>query len=167
MNVQTKIDGTESEAAHERDFALWAVRQAELLRDGRFDALDIENLFDEVEDLGQARKYELKSRLETLIEHLLKLRHGVHPYPRNGWRKTILHARHEIDALLAESPSLRKYLHEYYDRAWSVGQNRALLGFWDHEPDRYKQYEAEMSETPIYSVEQVLAPGFFPQPEED
>ena len=163
MNIQVKIDGQDRKGAHDSDFALWALEQARLLREKRFDDLDIANLWDEVQDLGQARKYELKSRLETLIEHLLKLRYGTHSYPRSGWRKTVLNTRHEISDLLEESPSLHQYLPDFFERAWRVGQNRALLGFWDHEPDRYKEYEAEIPETPIYSIEQILDDDFFPE----
>ena len=163
MNIQTKIDGRSREEAHSSDFALWAIAQGRLLREGRFDELDIENLFDEVDDLGRARQYELRSRLKTLIEHMLKLRYGTHRYPRSGWRKTMLNARHQIDYLLDESPGLRRYLADFYEHAWSVGQNRALLGFWDHEPDRYREYEKEIPETPVYSLDQVLAHDFFLQ----
>jgi len=163
MNIQTRIDGQSREEAHSSDFALWAIAQGRLLREGRFDELDIENLFDEVDDLGQARRSELRSRLETLIEHMLKLNYGTHPYPRSGWRKTMLNARHEIDHLLDESPSLHRYLPDFYEQAWHVGQTRAVLSFWDHEPDRYEQYEKEIPETPIYSLDQVLAHDFFPQ----
>lgn len=164
MNIQVKIDEQEGEAAHDRDFALWALRQARLLEEGRFAQLDLANLVEEVEDLGKARKYELKNRLETLIEHLLKLQYGRISYPRRGWRKTILNSRHEIDALLEESPSLHRHFPEFYDRAWRVGQNRALLGFWDHEPDRYGEYEREIPESPTYSVDRALDVNFYPDP---
>ena len=41
---------------YDEDFYVWAMKQAELLRDKRFDELDLENLIEEVEDLGGALK---------------------------------------------------------------------------------------------------------------
>ncbi len=41
---------------YDEDFYVWARRQAELLRAGRYDELDLEHLIEEVEDLGGAAK---------------------------------------------------------------------------------------------------------------
>ena len=41
---------------YEEDFPLWAERQAALLRAGRFDELDLENLIEEVEDLSRRER---------------------------------------------------------------------------------------------------------------
>jgi Domain of unknown function DUF29 len=58
---------------YQDDFALWAERQAALLRAGRFDALDLESLIEEVEDLGRRERDMVESHIETILEHLLKL----------------------------------------------------------------------------------------------
>jgi uncharacterized protein with von Willebrand factor type A (vWA) domain len=57
---------TVSQPAHQHlydaDFALWMDEAVDLLRQGRFEALDLENLIQEVESLGRHDKQELQSR---------------------------------------------------------------------------------------------------------
>ena len=40
---------------HDTDFFGWTRQQAQLLRTGRLDPLDVSNLIDEIEDLGQSQ----------------------------------------------------------------------------------------------------------------
>ena len=54
------------------DIIQWARQQAALLRAGRFSALDIEHIAEEIEDVGKSEERELESRLAVLIAHLLK-----------------------------------------------------------------------------------------------
>jgi hypothetical protein len=76
-------------ALYEQDFPLWAERQAALLREGRFDALDLENLIEEVEDLSRQERRSVESYAETTIEHLLKLALSPSERPRRGWLVTV------------------------------------------------------------------------------
>jgi hypothetical protein len=78
---------------YERDLGAWARRQAELLRARRFDELDLERLILEVEDLGGADYRSVRSRLRTIIEHLLKLQHSPAQAPRRGWHDSIINQR--------------------------------------------------------------------------
>ena len=57
---------------YETDVVAWANEQAALLRAGKFSALDIEHIADEVEDVGKSEKRELASRMAVLLSHLLK-----------------------------------------------------------------------------------------------
>jgi hypothetical protein len=94
----------------ENDFALWTECQAALLRTTRFDELDLENLIEEVEDLGRRERDMVESHLETILEHLLKLSHAARP--RRGWlvtvdrqqarlaRKLTTTLRHHLEAVL-------------------------------------------------------------------
>ena len=56
---------------YEQDFYAWAREQATLLRAGRYDELDLEHLTEEVEDLGGSLYRSVRSRVRTIIEHLL------------------------------------------------------------------------------------------------
>jgi uncharacterized damage-inducible protein DinB len=67
---------------YETDFFLWTKEQAAALRAGRLDALDRDNLAEEVESLGRKDRRELESRLTVLVMHLLKWRHQ--PAERGG-----------------------------------------------------------------------------------
>jgi hypothetical protein len=104
---------------YDEDFYVWAGSQAQLLRERRFDELDLEHLIDEVDDLGGALKRSVRSRARTIMEHLLKLQHSPAQEPRLGWRETIRAQRSELLGDL--TPSLQRTfadeLWELYDRA--------------------------------------------------
>jgi len=59
------------EKLYDEDFYVWSQEQAELLRAGRFDALDLEHLIEEVEDLGGSLERSVRSRARRIMEHLL------------------------------------------------------------------------------------------------
>lgn len=104
---------------YEQDFYAWSKAQAELLRAKRYSDLDLEHLIEEVDDLGESLKRSVRSRLRTIIEHLLKLEHSPAQAPRAGWYDSILAQR--SDLLDEITPSIRREveprLPELYDRA--------------------------------------------------
>ena len=59
-------------ATYEKDVIAWANEQAALLRAGRFSALDIEHIAEEIEDVGKSERREFVSRMAVLLAHLLK-----------------------------------------------------------------------------------------------
>ena len=61
------------EKLYEQDFYLWILSTANHIRQGKFDAVDWENVLEELESLGRSDKRELRNRLIVLLEHLLKL----------------------------------------------------------------------------------------------
>ena len=81
---------------YEQDFYAWSKAQAELLRAGRFADLDLEHLIEEVDDLGESLKRSVRSRIRTIIEHLLKLEYSPAQEPRGGWYDTILAQRSDL-----------------------------------------------------------------------
>ena len=104
---------------YDQDFYAWSRQQAALLRDGRFAELDLAHLIEEVDDLGGALKRSVRSRIGTIIEHLLKLEHSPPQDPRGGWYDTIIAQRRDlVDEL---TPSIRREVEpdfgRLYDRA--------------------------------------------------
>ena len=92
-------------ATYETDFYLWTQQQAALLRQGALSALDIENLAEEVEDMGKSNRLALESYLSNVLMHLLKWQYQ--PERRGtSWRLSIENGRYQISDLLDESPSL-------------------------------------------------------------
>ena len=57
---------------YERDFYSWTLHSAQLLRDGKFSEVDIENVAEEIESMGKSDKRQLINRFALLISHLLK-----------------------------------------------------------------------------------------------
>jgi hypothetical protein len=107
-------------ALYDGDFALWLEDTAAKLRSRDFDHLDIDNLIEEIESLGRSDKKELKSRLMTLIAHLLKRLYIDSAYDNRGWEITIREQRKELRLLLEQSPSLRGYFAEVFDGAYAI-----------------------------------------------
>ena len=93
---------------YEEDFYVWTEFQAELLRKGQFEALDLENLIEEVEDLGRAEKSSVLNNAGVIIEHLLKLQYSPAQEPRNAWRASVREHRRRLRRDL--TPRLRQIL---------------------------------------------------------
>jgi hypothetical protein len=97
---------------YEEDFLLWTQEQAKLLRSAAQHGVNLpfdwENVAEEIESLGRSDRRELRSRIATIIEHLLKLEHSTVTEPREGWLDTVERSRQEAENLLKESPSLRR-----------------------------------------------------------
>lgn len=96
---------------YEQDFYAWAIKNAELLRQGRISEVDAMHLAEELEDMGKSNRRALLSRLQMLVMHLLKYQHQPHLRSRS-WEMTLRNQRDVIHDLLQESPSLRTVLNE-------------------------------------------------------
>ena len=110
---------------YEDDAHAWALQQAELLRLGRFQDLDIENLAGEVEDVARRERRELVSRLALVYQHLLKWdcqreRRGA------SWARTIREQRTQVAEVLDENGSLRPQLEALIEAAYRQGRIAAL-----------------------------------------
>ena len=91
------------------DFNQWAIDQAAAIRDGRWRDLDVQNLAEEVESMGNQERRELANRLAVLVGHLLKWQYQ--PSNRGAsWQVTIRAQRKAIEKLLQRNPSLKPYL---------------------------------------------------------
>ncbi|KJR41413.1 protein of unknown function DUF29 [Candidatus Magnetoovum chiemensis] len=107
--IQAPVEQAEAakeQSLYETDFYAWSLKTAELIRQGKFAELDIENIAEEIESLGRNNKRELKSRLSVLIMHLLKWQYQS-VMRSNSWISTIATQRREIRDLLKDNPSLK------------------------------------------------------------
>lgn len=113
-------------ARYDDDVIAWAEEQAKLLRSKQFDALDIENIAEEIEDVGKSEQRELESRMAVLLAHLLKWQ--LQPKRRGAsWLRTINIQRTSIERRLRKTPSLKRCIYdvEWWEDAW--GDARVLL----------------------------------------
>ena len=94
---------------YDTDFYQWTQQQADLLRQGKLSALDIDHLLEEIESMGSSQKNSLQSYLFNVLMHLLKWQYQ--PQRRGtSWRMSIRNGRQHIQRLLRESPSLTPQL---------------------------------------------------------
>jgi hypothetical protein len=116
-------------SSYEQDYLLWTEETVERLRCKKFDSLDVENLIEEVLDLGRSQKRELKSRLGELLEHLLKRIYVKMPDCYRGWVESIIKQRKALKDLLADSPSLKPYFVEVFDSSYQYALELVRNGY--------------------------------------
>lgn len=138
---------------YDEDVLAWSIEQAALLRERRWSALDIENLAEEIEDVGNSARRELGSRMAVLIAHLLKWQ--FQPQLRsNSWLRTMNVQRNTISRRLARVPSLKSALSDkdWMQDVWEDALVIAMKETGLHDfPDR-----------PTWTSSQVLDPTFLP-----
>jgi hypothetical protein len=109
---------------YDSDFYAWANTQAALLRAGKLDQADIENIAEEIESMGKSEKRELTSRLEVLLMHLLKWQYQ--PGGRGAsWEITITNQRMDLTVHLNDNPSLKSKLPESIAYAYRKARGEA------------------------------------------
>ena len=140
---------------YDTDFPAWAFQQAALLKDRRFDELDLDAIIDEIESMGKAEHRELLNRLTVLIAHLLKWQFQPERQG-NSWRNTIRTQRREIPVHIEDMPSLNKDLQnpECVLKAWQ----RAVKIASD---ETYKPL-SDFPAKPIWTIEEILDENFYP-----
>jgi hypothetical protein len=105
---------------YETDFLLWTEETIAKLKARDFDHVDLENLIEEIESLGKSDKKEIKSRLTTLLAHLLKRIYVNMPQEFNGWERTIRNQRTDLELALMDSPSLKAIWNDAFDIAFHL-----------------------------------------------
>ena len=151
--ARAKALADDRQSLYERDFCLWLEQQAGLLRERRFDELDIANLVEEIEAMARKDKKAIESNLVVLLTHLLK--HQFQPEQRSSsWRGSIVEHRRRLRYDFEESPSLRPHAAEVFPRAYADAREQAsaetalpLRNFPKSSP---------------YTLEQTLDPSFLP-----
>ncbi len=117
-----------TDAGYDEDFALWSAEQAAHLRDGRFDLIDWENIAEEIESLGKSDRRAITSHFRTASAHLIKLALSADSNPRRGWWNTVRRAWRDAEALLEDSPSLRREVPQMFTKGWSLAVADAADG---------------------------------------
>ena len=140
---------------YDEDFCLWAERQATLLRAGDFEALDVENLIEEIEDMPRSDKHAIESNLVVVLKHLLKYTHQ--PERRSGsWEASILEHRRRIDRYLKTSPSLRRHLQSCFAECYVSARRQAAV--------ETKMGLSVFPEDPEFDLADALDDDFWPEP---
>ena len=125
--MSVKLSPLDLANLYERDIVLWSERTIELLKQGRFDELDLENLIDEVGDLGKRERDRLISSIRLIMHHLLKWEYQPENRSRS-WIKTIQRERINIQDYLEETPSLARITSlEWIEKAYRTARRQAAI----------------------------------------
>jgi len=91
------------QATQNSDYYAWTLQTAERLRDGQVSEVDLNDVAQELEDMGKAQRQALGSHLKVLIVHLLRWRYQP-SFCGVSWRLSITNARDEIAGVRIPEP---------------------------------------------------------------
>ena len=141
---------------YETDFNQWIEETVKKLQNKDFEAIDLENLIEEVATLGRSEKREIDSLLMRIFEHLLKLAYWESERANNEkhWKAEIYNFRKQLKKAIRNSPSLKPYLLKIFDETYKdiCGSMALRLGV----------PLSTFSVAPIGTPEQILDDDWFP-----
>ncbi len=141
---------------YDTDYNLWLEETVQQLQAKNFNAVDWENLIEEIASLGRSEKRRIESLLTRLFEHLLKLAYweSEKEYNRGHWEAEIINFRKQIHKELKASPSLKRYLTTVFDECYLDGRDIA---------SKRSQLPLDtFPASPIGNVEQILDENWLP-----
>ncbi|WOB67791.1 DUF29 domain-containing protein [Microcystis aeruginosa] len=138
---------------YEIDDSLWLEETIELLKNKRYEALDLENLIEELEDLGNEKRLRVASLLEQIIRHFLLLQFWTEEraYNQDHWELEIVNFQIQLKRRL--TTNLRNYLQNeltniYEDAVFFV--------------QKKTKNQVTLPNTFPYSLEELLDPNWLP-----
>lgn len=110
--------------SYNEDFYGWAHEQANLIRNGDFKNMDIDNLVEEIECLARREKSTLKNQIKKFLLHKLKIKYQPYLHTRS-WDISINNASIEVAEILEENPSLKSLYEEIFKKAYKNARMEA------------------------------------------
>jgi hypothetical protein len=136
------------------DFNAWLTQTTQLLKEQRWQEIDVVHLIEEIEALGKSERRGIVSQLIRLLLHLLKWQYQ--PQRRSdSWLDSITDARTQIELAIEDSPSLRNYPAEKLEESYQRARRQAA-----------KQTKLRISvfpDTCPYPLELVLTENWLPE----
>jgi hypothetical protein len=143
---------------YEHDYVAWAEAQAAALRarDGGRNALDYENLAEEIEDLGRSEIHACESQIENIIEHLLKIEFVGPRETIPHWSKELRGFRRELDR--RRTRTIDNRLEPRLPQSFAYGVKSLVTG------GLIKGLDQVLAVREGYSWDQIVDPDWFPAP---
>ncbi|WP_158811587.1 DUF29 domain-containing protein [Beijerinckia sp. L45] len=101
------MDGLKDTTLYETDFYSWTREQAEFLKSGQFDRLDLANLTEEIETLGRTERAALMASYRLICLHQLKRMFQPERPESRSWTQTIVRERKNAESNLEDNPGLK------------------------------------------------------------
>ncbi len=110
---------------YDEDFVLWSEQQADLMKNKQFHQLDLENLIEEIEDMGKSIKRSVESHLIVLM--MLVIKWKIQPTHRSkSWMNTIKNERKSIRRIQDQMPSLNQnYINTIWEQSFKYATEDA------------------------------------------
>ncbi|MFM6437513.1 MAG: DUF29 domain-containing protein [Microcystis panniformis] len=138
---------------YEIDDSLWLEETIELLKNKRYEALDLDNLIEELEDLGNEKKFRVASFLQQIIRHTLLLQFWTREreYNQVHWKAEIVSFKDQLKRYL--TTNLRKYLEQEFDNIYEDA-----VRYVRQKTDN----QVNFPDTCPYSLAELLDPNWLP-----
>lgn len=144
---------TPESSDYDADYLSWMEKQLALLREKKFDQLDLDNLIEELDAMTKRDKRTLNSRIDVLLVHLLKCL--CQPdHITSSWQGSVMEQRKRIKRLLDDMPSLRTRLDDEIASTYAGARRQAA-----------RETGIALSAIPEinpFTREQILDEDFFP-----
>jgi hypothetical protein len=139
---------------YEIDDSLWLEETIELLKAKNFEALDLDNLIEELEDLGNEKKFRVASFLQQIIRHALLLQFWIseREYNQAHWQAEIVSFQYQLKRYL--TTNLRQYLEQEFEQIYFES-----LRYVRQKNDN----KVNLPDTCPYSLEELLDPNWLPR----
>lgn len=148
---------------YEQDFNLWLQQTIISLENHNFSDLDINNLIEELRELGKADKNALESNLMILLAHLLKLiiQKDAPETMKISWYNSVIEHRKRVKKQLKKTPSLKSYIPLTLQESYLDGRDVAIkegkrASFGVRTPD-----ESEYPKICPFTIDQILDDDFY------
>ncbi|MFK0571737.1 DUF29 domain-containing protein [Endozoicomonas sp.] len=154
---------------YETDRYQWIEQQKQKFRNGQYDQLDIENLFGEIESMGNELGT-LEHRLTTLILHLLKYDYQTkvlnpvqaEPYDCRDWLGTIDRTRLAIQKLVKKNPHIKPQIEEQLSEAYPDAKTLAIEAMNRYVQTHQRLNSSSFPKTCPWSYEQIMEGNWLP-----
>lgn len=151
--MTSQLPGTKTSSLYEQDYLLWLETTLDQLKQGRLTELDLINLIEEIEDMGNSQKLALESNLRILLMHLLKWKYQQNKQT-NSWKYTIVEHRKRINKSFKTSPSLKRYFEQVLLECYQDAKDLAVA--------ETGLSEATFPEQCPFERENILNSNYFP-----
>lgn len=112
-------------ARYADDLYGWVEQQIALLRAGRLDEIDADNIAEELSDVAHNQYDKLESALRVLMLHLLKWDHQA-THRSRSWVSTVHEQRKRITRVLRKNPSLKPHISEAVAEGYEDARDDAV-----------------------------------------
>ena len=109
---------------YEKDYIGWIEYQKNLLKHRNFESLDMENLLEEIDSLGNSEKNAVESYLANLLLHLLKIKYQPAMHTKS-WDNSVKNSKYHVQRKLQKNPSIKNSLPEILKDAYFTARLNA------------------------------------------
>ena len=120
------VSGGQARELHDEDPWSWSHEQVAAMKRRDFDAVDWENVIEEIGDVAGRDESAWVSYCRNVIAHLLKIEHSPGSSNLRHWQEEIEDWRGDMYDKLADNPGMRTKLPAMVAKAWRRGRRIAI-----------------------------------------